>query len=51
MLWLQLAIVLVLIVLNGFFALAEMAVISSRTARLQHAAGVPGKAQRRAHGA
>ena len=38
MLWLQLAFVLLLIFLNGFFALAEMAVISSRTARLQHAA-------------
>jgi putative hemolysin len=38
MLWLQLAIILVLIVLNGFFALAEMAVISARTARLQHGA-------------
>ena len=38
MLWLQLAFVLLLILLNGFFALAEMAVISSRTARLQHAA-------------
>ena len=38
MLWLQLAILLVLILLNGFFALAEMAVISARKARLQHAA-------------
>ncbi|HUZ72682.1 MAG TPA: hemolysin family protein [Stellaceae bacterium] len=38
MLWLQLAVVLVLILLNGFFALAEMAVISARKARLQHAA-------------
>jgi putative hemolysin len=38
MLWLQLAVVLLLILLNGFFALAEMAVISARTARLQHAA-------------
>ncbi|HXQ53129.1 MAG TPA: hemolysin family protein [Stellaceae bacterium] len=38
MLWLQLAIVLLLILLNGFFALAEMAVIASRRARLQHAA-------------
>ncbi len=36
--WLQLAILLVLILLNGFFALAEMAVVSSRMARLQHAA-------------
>lgn len=38
MLWLQLAVILLLILLNGFFALAEMAVISARTARLQHAA-------------
>jgi putative hemolysin len=38
MLWLQLAVVLVLILINGFFALAEMAVISARKARLQHAA-------------
>ena len=38
MLWLQLAILLVLILLNGFFALAEMAVISARKARLQRAA-------------
>jgi putative hemolysin len=38
MLWLELAVILVLILLNGFFALAEMAVISARTARLQHAA-------------
>ena len=40
MLWLQLAVVLVLVLLNGFFALAEMAVISSRPARLEHAAAV-----------
>ncbi|HUK58175.1 MAG TPA: hemolysin family protein [Stellaceae bacterium] len=38
MLWLQLAIILLLILLNGFFALAEMAVVSARPARLQHAA-------------
>jgi putative hemolysin len=38
MLWMQLTIILVLILLNGFFALAEMAVVSSRPARLQHAA-------------
>ncbi len=38
MLWLQLAIVLLLILLNGFFALAEMAVVSARPARLEHAA-------------
>jgi putative hemolysin len=34
MLWLQ----IVMILLNGFFAMAEMAVISARKARLQHAA-------------
>jgi len=38
MLWLQFAIILVLILLNGFFALAEMAIISARRVRLQHAA-------------
>jgi len=38
MLWLQLAFVFLLILLNGFFAMAEMAVVSSRKARLQHAA-------------
>ena len=38
MLWLQLAIVFLLILLNGFFSLAEMAVVSARKARLQHAA-------------
>jgi putative hemolysin len=38
MLWLQLAIVFLLILLNGFFAIAEMAVVSARKARLQHAA-------------
>lgn len=37
MLWLQFAIILVLILINGFFALAEMAVVSSRRARLQRA--------------
>src|SRR5437773_2402323 len=31
--WLELAIVVGLIVLNGFFALAEMSVVSSRVAR------------------
>ena len=40
MLWLQLAVILLLILLNGFFALAEMAVISSRPARLEHAAAI-----------
>jgi putative hemolysin len=38
MLWLQLAIVFLLILLNGFFSIAEMAVVSARKARLQHAA-------------
>jgi putative hemolysin len=38
MLWLQIAIVFLLILLNGFFALAEMAMVSARRARLQHAA-------------
>jgi putative hemolysin len=38
MLWLQIVVVLLLILLNGFFALAEMAVVSARPARLQHAA-------------
>jgi putative hemolysin len=40
MLWLQIAVVFLLILLNGFFAMAEMAVVSSRRARLQHAAEV-----------
>jgi putative hemolysin len=38
MLTLQIAIIFLLILLNGFFAMAEMAVVSSRKARLQHAA-------------
>src|SRR5579883_1494001 len=38
MLWLQIAIIFLLILLNGFFAMAEMAVVSARKARLQHAA-------------
>jgi putative hemolysin len=38
MLGLQIAIIFLLIALNGFFALAEMAVVSARKARLQHAA-------------
>jgi putative hemolysin len=37
MLWLQIAVVFLLILLNGFFAMAEMAVVSARKARLQHA--------------
>ncbi|MGE3784333.1 MAG: CNNM domain-containing protein, partial [Alphaproteobacteria bacterium] len=35
MLTLQVAIILLLILLNGFFAMAEIAVVSSRPARLQ----------------
>jgi len=35
MLTLQLSIVLLLIVLNGFFAMAEIALVSARPARLQ----------------
>ena len=38
MLWLQFAVIVLLILLNGFFALAEMAVVSARRVRLQHAA-------------
>jgi putative hemolysin len=38
MLWLQFAVILLLILLNGFFALAEMAVVSARRVRLQRAA-------------
>jgi putative hemolysin len=38
MLWLQIAVIFLLILLNGFFAMAEMAVVSARKARLQHAA-------------
>jgi putative hemolysin len=40
MLWLQIAFVFLLILLNGFFAMAEMAVVSARKARLQHAAAL-----------
>jgi putative hemolysin len=40
MLWLQIAIIFLLILLNGFFAMAEMAVVSARRARLQHAANL-----------
>src|SRR5580700_7749476 len=35
MLWLHLSIILFLILLNGFFAMAEIALISARPARLQ----------------
>lgn len=38
MLSLQIAFIFLLILLNGFFAMAEMAVVSARKARLQHAA-------------
>jgi magnesium and cobalt exporter, CNNM family len=38
MLWLQFAFILLLILLNGFFALAEMAIVSARRVRLQRAA-------------
>src|SRR5215469_5962427 len=38
MLSLQLSVVLLLIVLNGLFAMAEAAMLASRQARLQHAA-------------
>ena len=43
MLWLQFAIILLLILLNGFFALAEMAVVSARRVRLQRAAELGGR--------
>lgn len=46
MLWLQIGIIFLLILLNGFFAMAEMAVISARKARLQHAADVGRKGAR-----
>ena len=36
--WFQLAVILVLILLNGFFAMAELAVVSARRMRLQTAA-------------
>src|SRR5215204_6517618 len=36
--WLELAIVLGLVLLNGFFAMAEMAIVSSRRIRLQQMA-------------
>jgi putative hemolysin len=35
MLWLQFAFIVLLILLNGFFALAEMAIVSARRVRLQ----------------
>jgi putative hemolysin len=36
--WIELGVIFALILLNGFFALAEMAVVSSRRIRLQHMA-------------
>jgi putative hemolysin len=39
MLWLHLSIILLLILLNGFFAMAEIALVSARPARLQPLAG------------
>jgi magnesium and cobalt exporter, CNNM family len=38
MLWVKILVIFLLILLNGFFAMAEMAIISARKARLQHAA-------------
>jgi putative hemolysin len=48
MLWLQFAIILLLILLNGFFALAEMAVVSARRVRLQRAADLGGAGAKKA---
>lgn len=42
MLWLQFAVILLLILLNGFFALAEMSMVSARRVRLQRAADLGG---------
>ena len=39
MLWLHLSIIFLLILLNGFFAMAEIALVSARPARLQPMAG------------
>ncbi len=36
--WVKIVIIFLLILLNGFFSMAEMAIISARKARLQHAA-------------
>jgi putative hemolysin len=38
MLWVKIGVIFLLILWNGFFAMAEMAIISARKARLQHAA-------------
>ncbi|HTX71416.1 MAG TPA: hemolysin family protein [Rectinemataceae bacterium] len=43
---LELAIILALVLLNGFFSLSEMAVVSSRKARLRHEAQLGKKAYR-----
>ncbi|HTZ36896.1 MAG TPA: hemolysin family protein [Stellaceae bacterium] len=39
MLWLNLSIILLLVLVNGFFAMAEIALVSARPARLQPRAG------------
>jgi putative hemolysin len=46
--WLELAVVIGLAFLNGFFALAEMAVVSSRRMRLQQMAEAGNKGAARA---
>src|ERR1700688_4315990 len=46
MLWLQIAFIFLLILLNGFFAMAEMAVVSARRARRSPAPGPAGGAAR-----
>jgi len=48
MLWLHLSIVLLLILLNGFFAMAEIALVSARPARLQPLAEAGGGGARAA---
>ena len=47
MLTLQLSIVLLLILVNGFFAMAEIALVSARPARLQPLAAQGSPAPRR----
>ncbi|HLI22080.1 MAG TPA: CNNM domain-containing protein, partial [Stellaceae bacterium] len=42
MVWLEFAVIFILILLNGFFALAEMAIVSSRRVKLQRAAELGG---------
>jgi putative hemolysin len=46
--WIELAIVIGLILLNGFFAMAELAVVSSRRMRLRHMAETGTSGARRA---